>query len=75
MSSHSCDEPGIHQGTRQRAQVDNPKTEAWTKRDAGTGRLMQGEEDGAAFKGVAYFAGSDGSSEPNWMAACLPQLS
>lgn len=36
-----------------RTQVRNPKTEIWTKRDAETGRFMQGKEDGTPFKGVA----------------------
>lgn len=36
-----------------RTQVLNPKTEVWTKRDAETGRFMQGKKDGAPFKGVA----------------------
>ena len=36
-----------------RTQVFNPATETWIKRDAGTGRFMQGKQDGAPFKGVA----------------------
>jgi hypothetical protein len=36
-----------------RTQVFNPRTETWTKRDADSGRFMQGKEDGTPFKGVA----------------------
>lgn len=37
---------------RSRSQVLNPKTGSWTKRDAGTGRFMDGKADGKPFKGV-----------------------
>jgi len=37
---------------RQRSQVQNPKTGLWTKRDAGSGRFMDGKSDGTPFKGV-----------------------
>ena len=37
---------------RQRSQVQNPKTGVWTKRDAGSGRFMDGKSDGTRFKGV-----------------------
>jgi hypothetical protein len=35
-----------------RSQLLNPKTEIWTKRDAETGRFMDGKKDGTPFKGV-----------------------
>ena len=34
------------------AQVLNPKTEKWTKRDATTGRFVNVKSDGKPFKGV-----------------------
>jgi hypothetical protein len=37
---------------RDRSQVYNPKTDTWTKRDAETGKFMEGKEDGEPFKGV-----------------------
>lgn len=37
---------------RQRSQVLNPKTGIYTKRDAGSGRFMDGKADGKPFKGV-----------------------
>ena len=37
---------------RDRSQVQNPKTGIWTKRDANTGRFMDGKKDGTPFKGV-----------------------
>ena len=37
----------------QRTQVFNPRSETWTKRNADSGRFMQGKEDGTPFKGVA----------------------
>ena len=37
---------------RNRSQVYNPKTENWTKRDAGTGRFMDQKADKKPFKGV-----------------------
>lgn len=37
---------------KQRSQVFNPLTETWTKRDAQTGRFMDGKADGNPFKGV-----------------------
>ena len=30
----------------------NPKTQTWTKRDANTGKFMDGKKDGTPFKGV-----------------------
>ena len=35
-----------------RSQVQNPQTGVWTKRDAGSGRFMDGKADGTPFKGV-----------------------
>ena len=35
-----------------RSQVLNPVTGVWTKRDAETGRFMDGKKDGEPFKGV-----------------------
>lgn len=44
---------GHRQGAvRKRSQVFNPKTERWTKRDAGTGRFMDQKQDDKPFKGV-----------------------
>lgn len=37
---------------KDRSQVFNPKTENWTKRDAGTGQFMDQKQDGKPFKGV-----------------------
>jgi len=37
---------------RERSQTYNPKTQTWTKRDANTGRFMDGKKDGTPFKGV-----------------------
>lgn len=37
---------------KDRSQVLNPKTDIWVKRDAGTGRFMDGKADGKPFKGV-----------------------
>jgi hypothetical protein len=37
---------------RQRSQVQNPKTGVWIKRDAGSGRFMDGKSGGTRFKGV-----------------------
>lgn len=37
---------------KKRSQVFNPKTSTWTKRDTGTGRFMDGKQDGTPFKGV-----------------------
>lgn len=37
---------------RDRSQVQNPKNENWTKRDANTGRFMDQKVDGKPFKGV-----------------------
>ena len=37
---------------KNRSQVHNPKTNIWTKRDADTGRFMDGKQDGTPFKGV-----------------------
>jgi hypothetical protein len=41
-----------HGMVRERSQAYNPKTETWTKRDANTGRFMDGKADGTPFKGV-----------------------
>lgn len=35
-----------------RSQVHNPKTQTWTKRDAETGKFMDGKKDGTPFKGI-----------------------
>jgi hypothetical protein len=35
-----------------RSQAFNPATQTWTKRDAETGRFMDGKKDGEPFKGV-----------------------
>ena len=35
---------------RERSQTYNPKTQTWTKRDANTGRFMDGKKDGTPFK-------------------------
>ena len=37
---------------RGRSQILNPKSGQWTKRDADTGRFMDGKKDGTPFKGV-----------------------
>ncbi len=37
---------------KERAQVFNPKTEKWVKRDANNGRFMDVKKDGTPFKGV-----------------------
>ena len=37
---------------RNRSQTYNPKTQTWTKRNATTGRFMDGKKDGTQFKGV-----------------------
>jgi hypothetical protein len=37
---------------RGRSQTLNPKTGQWTKRDASTGKFMDGKKDGTPFKGV-----------------------
>ena len=37
---------------RERIQIYNPKTDAWTKRDSETGRLTDGAGDREAFRGV-----------------------
>lgn len=37
---------------RNRSQTYNPKTKQWTKRDADTGKFMDGKQDGTPFKGV-----------------------
>ena len=37
---------------RNRSQVKNPKTGAWTKRDAETGRFIDQKSDPKPFKGV-----------------------
>jgi len=41
-----------HGAVKERSQVLNPKTEIWTKRDANSGRFMDGKADGTPFKGV-----------------------
>lgn len=43
---------GFRRGAvRDRSQVENPKTETWTKRDARTGRFLSAKA-GAPYKGV-----------------------
>ena len=43
---------GSRQGAvKGRTQVHNPKT-GWVKRDAGTGKFLDGKQDGKPFKGV-----------------------
>ena len=37
---------------KDRSQVRNPKTNHWTKRDADSGKFMDGKADQAPFKGV-----------------------
>lgn len=37
---------------KSRSQIYNPKTKTWTKRDAETGKFMNGKKDGTPFKGV-----------------------
>lgn len=37
---------------KDRAQVLNPKTGQWTKRDSETGKFMDDKKDGTPFKGV-----------------------
>ncbi len=37
---------------KSRSQTYNPKTETWVKRDAETGKFMDGKADGTPFKGV-----------------------
>jgi hypothetical protein len=37
---------------RDRSQVHNPKTNAWTKRDTETGRFLDTKQDGKPFKGI-----------------------
>lgn len=37
---------------KDRTQVHNPKTDTWTKRDAGCGRFMDTKSDAKPFKGV-----------------------
>lgn len=37
---------------RERSQTYNPKTDAWVKRDAETGRFMDQKADPKPFKGV-----------------------
>lgn len=37
---------------RDRSQVFNPVTQAWTKRDTGTGRFIDQKADDKPFKGV-----------------------
>ena len=37
---------------RERSQVFNPGTQVWTKRDAQTGRFVDGKADKQPFKGV-----------------------
>lgn len=38
---------------RNRSQVLNPVTGIWTKRDAETGRFMDGKSDGKPYKGIS----------------------
>lgn len=37
---------------KERSQTFNPKTETWVKRDAETGKFMDGKSDAKPFKGV-----------------------
>jgi len=37
---------------RKRSQIFNPRTDAWVKRDADTGRFMDQKADNKPFKGV-----------------------
>lgn len=37
---------------KERSQVHNPRTDAWTKRDADTGKFMDQKADKKPFKGV-----------------------
>ena len=37
---------------KERSQVFNPQNGKWTKRDVGTGQLMDVKSDGTPFKGV-----------------------
>lgn len=37
---------------KDRSQTFNPKTESWVKRDADTGRFLDGKSDSKPFKGV-----------------------
>lgn len=41
-----------HGAVRNRSQVLNPKTNKWVKRDAVTGRFIDGKSDDRPFKGV-----------------------
>ncbi|MEN6327581.1 MAG: hypothetical protein ABFD18_15425 [Syntrophomonas sp.] len=41
-----------HGAVKDRTQVFNPKTNTWTKKDADTGRFIDGKKDGTPFKGV-----------------------
>jgi hypothetical protein len=36
-----------------RAQIQNPRTGIWTKRNTNTGQFIKGKEDRQPFKGVA----------------------
>jgi hypothetical protein len=37
---------------KDRSQTYNPKTERWVKRDADTGKFMDGKKDDKPFKGI-----------------------
>ncbi len=53
MATNGKSGDGHRQGmVRERSQTYNPKTETWTKRDANTGKFMDGKADGTPFKGV-----------------------
>ena len=41
-----------HGAVQDCSQAYNPRTEAWTKRDAGTGRFMDQKSDSKPFKGM-----------------------
>lgn len=44
---------GFRRGAvRDRSQVQNPRTQVWTKRDGSTGRFTDGKASGGRFKGV-----------------------
>ena len=44
--------PGRRGSVKKRSQVLNPRTKRWTKRDAKSGRFMDGKQNYAPFKGV-----------------------
>lgn len=53
MATNSPAGDGHRNGAvRKRSQVQNPKTELWTKRNSETGKFMDTKSDGKPFKGV-----------------------